>query len=244
MQEQVEILGVLVDRIDLKRAVEEIERFIAEGQNRVVVTPNAEMIVQAQSDLRLKEIINRADLALPDGIGVVLAAKLLGSPIPERGAGIDLVYELLARSRAKDYRFYFLGGAPGVAEQAAKEVRQSYGRLNIATHHGYLSEGLAEEVINDIIEWSPDILLVGMGVPLQEKWLATYRAQLSGTVGIGVGGTFDILAGVKDRAPLWVQQIGLEWLYRLRQEPKRLGRILRLPEFIIQVLKQKFNHQS
>ena len=233
------MLDVLVDRIDMQEALIKIEEFIRGAENRLVVTPNAEMIMAAQEDLRLKKIINRADLALPDGAGVVLAAKLLGKTIPERVAGVDLVQELFKLAEQRGYSLYFLGAAPGIAQEAKEQVRSRYSNLEINLHHGYLTRRLEEEVINDIIVESPDILLVGMGVPLQEKWLASYLSCFSGIVGIGVGGTFDILAGAKKRAPLLLQQMHLEWFYRLLQEPERIVRTAQLPKFILKVLKQR-----
>jgi len=142
----------------------------------------------------------------------------------------------------RDYSFYFLGAAPNVAKLAQKRVLERYSALEINYHHGYLTRLLEEKVINDIMENEPNILLVGMGVPLQEKWLAKHLTKFDGIVGIGVGGAFDILAGTKSRAPDLMQQLKLEWLYRLLQEPRRIGRTLRLPKFIMQVLRQRYQN--
>jgi len=242
MRSRVEILGVLIDHLDSSEALERITNFAAANKNKLVVTPNAEMIMQAQRDARLKRIINHADLALPDGAGVVIASKILGSPLPERMAGIDVVQELFKLGNQAGYSFYFLGGAPNIAQQAKQRVLSTYSKLKINVHHGYLNKELEEKVINDIMNKAPDILLVGMGVPLQEKWLASYVYQFTGLVGIGVGGTFDVLAGAKQRAPKWMQQLYLEWLYRVWQEPERITRIAQLPKFIQQVLQQKHNN--
>ena len=243
MRTRVKILGVLVDQVDITTAVERINDFVDSKENKLIVTPNAEMIMEAQGDERLQRIINEADLALPDGAGVVIASQILGQAIPERIAGIDIVQELFARGKQKEYSFYFLGGAPSVAQKAKERVLASYSNLKINVHHGYLTRELEEQVINDIIKKSPDILLVGMGVPLQEKWLARYLDEFSDLVGMGVGGTFDILAGAKKRAPQWMQQLYLEWFYRLVQEPQRIKRIIQLPKFMQQVLEQKHNNQ-
>lgn len=240
MRTRVKILGVLVDQVDITTALERINDFVDSKENKLIVTPNAEMIMQAQSDERLQKIINAADLALPDGAGVVIASQILAQAIPERIAGVDVVQKLFAGGVKKGHSFYFLGGAPGIAQQAKERVLASYNNLKISVHHGYLTRELEDQVINDIMKKSPDILLVGMGVPLQEKWLAKYLDGFSGLVGMGVGGTFDILAGTKQRAPKWMQQFYLEWLYRVLQEPQRISRIIQLPKFMQQVLQQKY----
>ena len=242
MRKRVDILGVMVDQINIANALQTINEFIESKQNKLIVTPNAEMIMRAQADKRLRKIINKADLALPDGAGVVLASKILGNPIPERIAGIDVVKELLKVGSEKGYSFYFLGGAPNIAKKAKQKILKVDADLRINVHHGYLNRELEEKVINDIIKKSPDILLVGMGVPLQEKWLASYLEQLPALVGMGVGGTFDILSGTKKRAPNWLQQFNLEWFYRFLQEPQRIMRIAQLPKFIQQVLQQKYEN--
>ncbi|WP_041607835.1 WecB/TagA/CpsF family glycosyltransferase [Halobacteroides halobius] len=239
MIDKVDILGILIDRVDMGQALDRIEEFIKLDTSNLVVTPNAEMIIRATKDPKLREIINSAQLIVPDGAGVILAANLLGQPLSERVAGIDLVKELLAQANQKDYSFYFLGSAPGVANKAKEKVLKKWPKLTIIAHHGYLDRELEEQVIDEIKKEEIDILLVGMGVPLQEKWLATYLDQLDIPVGIGVGGTFDILAGNKKRAPEVIQGLNLEWLYRLLQEPKRLGRMTALPEFIYKVLHQR-----
>ncbi|MGM0370795.1 MAG: WecB/TagA/CpsF family glycosyltransferase [Bacillota bacterium] len=239
MRERVKILDVLIDKVDTQRALARVAEFVKADTNKLIVTPNSEMIFQSEEDLRLQEIINGADLALPDGAGVVLASQILGKPLPERVPGIDLVQNLFQLGVERDYSFYFLGAAPNVAQQAQKRVLEQYSALEINHHHGYLTRLLEEKVINDIMKNEPNILLVGMGVPLQEKWLAKHLTKFDGVVGIGVGGAFDILAGTKSRAPNLMQQLKLEWLYRLLQEPRRIRRTLRLPKFIMQVLRQR-----
>jgi N-acetylglucosaminyldiphosphoundecaprenol N-acetyl-beta-D-mannosaminyltransferase len=242
MRERVKILDVLIDKVDTQRALARVAEFVEADTNKLIVTPNSEMIVQSEDDLKLQEIINRADLALPDGAGVVLASQILGESLPERVPGIDLVQNLFQLGVERDYSFYFLGAAPNVAKLAQKRVLERYSALEINYHHGYLTRLLEEKVINDIMENEPNILLVGMGVPLQEKWLAKHLTKFDGIVGIGVGGAFDILAGTKSRAPDLMQQLKLEWLYRLLQEPRRIGRTLRLPKFIMQVLRQRYQN--
>jgi len=239
MRERVDILGVLVDKVNQKEALNKIKSFINSKDSHIIVTPNAEMIIRAHQDEELKRIINSADLVIPDGTGVVLASKLLGNPLAERVAGIDLVKELLETGSKKGYNFYFLGGAPKVAKEAKAKIKNKYSNLNIRTHHGYLDRELEKKVVEELQDNRVDILLVGMGVPLQEKWLNKQLSKVDVPVGIGVGGTFDILAGKKKRAPKMMQNFHLEWLYRLLQEPKRVGRMSALPQFIYEVFQEK-----
>ncbi|WP_027339005.1 WecB/TagA/CpsF family glycosyltransferase [Halonatronum saccharophilum] len=241
MRSRVDVLGILIDKVNKREALEKIENFISSEGSKIVVTPNAEMIVRSQKDSRLKEIINSAQLVLPDGAGVVIASRLLNKSLEERVSGIDIVQELLNRGSKKGYSFYFLGGKPGVAQKAKEEALNRYPNLDINFHHGYLDRQLEKKVVEEIKVSKVDILLVGMGVPLQEKWLDKHLSFLGVPVGIGVGGSFDILSGEKRRAPQMVQKLNLEWLYRLAQEPSRAGRMVSLPKFIHQVLKQKIN---
>ncbi len=239
--DRIEILGVLVDRVTKLEALEESKKFIRAEKSNLIITANAEMIIRAQQDPQLQRIINSAELVIPDGAGVVLAAKLLGNSLKERVAGVDLVKDLLELGSKERYNFYFLGAAPGVAEVAKKNVLRDYPNLRIRIHHGYLNKELELKVLEDIQSESVDILLVGMGVPLQEKWLDHYLDELKISIGIGVGGSFDILAGKKKRAPKLMQNLHLEWLYRLLQEPKRVTRIQSLPKFVYRVLEEKLN---
>lgn len=238
---QVDILDVAVDQVDLDAAVAEIDRLIKNRtESHLAVTPNSEMLVMAQQDLELKKILNQADLTVPDGIGVVWAARLLGAAIPERVAGIDLMKQLFSLAAHKDYQIYLLGGRPGIPFQVKRRILAEYPELRvIGEHHGYLDNKSEAYVIKEINQLQPDLLFVGMGVPLQEKWLARNLPSLPVSVGMGVGGSFDVLAGEKKRAPIWLQRLGLEWLYRLLQEPKRFRRILALPKFVYLVIKRE-----
>ncbi len=239
VRERINILGVFIDHVNQSEAINKIEEFIQNQDSNLVVTPNAEMIIRAQQDKELKKILNSAQLSIPDGAGVVLASKLLKYNLEERVAGVDVVEELLARGNQKGYSFYFLGGKPGVAEEAKNKVKEKYPNLKIRTHHGYLNASLEAKVLDEIGQNRVDILLVGMGVPLQEKWLNKHLDLLNVAVGIGVGGSFDILAEKKTRAPKLMQKIHLEWLYRLAQEPERLGRMSSIPKFIYRIVQEK-----
>ncbi|MFW6237660.1 MAG: WecB/TagA/CpsF family glycosyltransferase [Bacillota bacterium] len=242
MADRVEILNIKLDNVDMDEACHRVEEYIAgdEGK-RMVVTPNSEMIVMAREDSRLADILNSADLSVPDGAGVILASRILRKGLRERVAGFDLMRRLFSRARGEDYSIYFLGGRPGIVDKARENVTEEYPGINISgTHHGYLDRQLQYRVIEEINELSPDLLFVGMGVPLQEKFLDSHLHELEVKVAMTVGGSFDVLAGEAGRAPLWMQKAYLEWFYRLLQEPGRFGRMLALPRFVLLVLRERF----
>ena len=230
------VLGIAVDGVTMQEALDRLEAFVHDRQPRLVATANAEMVMVAQEDPELFSILNSADLVLADGAGVVWAAKKLGSGVPERVAGYDLTQELLRRAAIAKHRIYWLGAAPGVAETAARRASELYpGIITTGIHDGFFfSED--PSIIRNIHEAKPDILLCALGVPKQEKWLARNLAALEVPVSIGVGGTFDVMAGIVKRAPLWMQKAGLEWSYRLICQPSRLIRMLALPRFVLRVL--------
>ncbi|HBS57745.1 MAG TPA: glycosyltransferase [Firmicutes bacterium] len=237
MGKKVNVLNVPVDAVDMEETVERVTAFIRQRGPHIIVTANAEMVMQATRDDELHKILVGADLVLADGIGVVWAARYQGSPLPERVAGADLVNRLLKMAAAQGYKIFFLGAAPGVAEEAAQRVCSLYKNIVLCgTQDGYFTPDTEPAVIAAIKEASPDILLAGLGVPRQEKWLWKHKDLLGVPVCIGVGGVFDVLAGVTRRAPVWMQKSGLEWLYRLVKQPWRIGRMMALPRFVLRVL--------
>lgn len=242
MVERVDILNIKLDKIDMDEACQRVEEFISrDGGKRMVVTPNSEMIVMAQEDSRLADILNSADLSIPDGAGVILASRILNKGLYERVAGFDLMKRLFARAVESNYSIYFLGGRPGIVDRARDRVEQEYSGIDVCgVHHGYLDRRLQYRVIEEINQLAPDLLFVGMGVPLQEKFLDSHLVDLEVKVAMTVGGSFDVLAGEVTRAPLWMQKAYLEWFYRLLQEPGRFGRMLALPRFVFLVLRERF----
>ncbi|ADQ13948.1 WecB/TagA/CpsF family glycosyltransferase [Halanaerobium hydrogeniformans] len=241
MRDFLTILNVKIDKLDLDGATARIRSLLGDDNSSLVVTPNSEMIAMAAEDSELAEILNSAALATADGAGVVLASMIMGDKLPERVAGFDLINHLFSDLEQEDYNFYFLGSKPGIVDRAVVNLKQKYKNLNIAGyHHGYLDKELQEEIIAEINAKEIDLLLVGMGVPLQERFLANNLAKLKVKVAITVGGSFDVLAGEVNRAPLWMQKVGLEWFYRLIQEPSRFARMLALPKFIYLVTKKRF----
>ncbi|MDD4400470.1 MAG: WecB/TagA/CpsF family glycosyltransferase, partial [Desulfitobacteriaceae bacterium] len=210
-----------------------IRQAIREQRYIRVVTANPEMIYAAQHDQGLAELINSAEIVTADGIGVVWAVRKLGSSIKERVTGIDLVQALLPIAHSDKWRVFFLGGKPGVAESAAQKVSKDYPGLIWQAYHGYFQPPEEEQLLRRIKDFRPDLLLVGMGIPKQEYWIYTHQGLAA--VSIGVGGSFDVLAGLVLRAPNWIRNWHLEWLYRIWREPWRWRRQLVLPRFVWQV---------
>ena len=236
MNERVNILGVEVDAVTMAQAVRKVENLIAEKKSSIVATANAEMLMRATQDEDLKKILNSAALVVPDGAGTVWAAHHLGFDMPERVAGFDLVQELMKIAPSKGIKFFLFGSAPGVADKAKIKAEELYTGIKIVgTRNGFFSENDEAEIISQIKNSQPDILLAALGVPKQEKWLFAHKDELKIPVSIGVGGTFDVMAGVVKRAPLWMQKAKLEWLYRAMLQPSRAGRLTALPKFVLKV---------
>ena len=240
MNERVEILGVKVDAVTMAQAVERVTNLICAGKPSIVATANAEMLLRATHDDELKTILNASDLVVPDGAGTVWAAHHLGKQMPERVAGFDLVQELMKIAPAHDFKFFLFGSAPGIADKAKLKAETLYPGIKIVgTRNGYFTADDEPEIISQIKNSRADVLLAALGVPKQEKWLFAHMNELKIPVSIGVGGTFDVMAGVVKRAPLWMQKARLEWLFRAMLQPSRAGRLLALPKFVWKVHKQK-----
>ncbi|MEZ4681166.1 MAG: WecB/TagA/CpsF family glycosyltransferase [Caldilineaceae bacterium] len=229
MRKLLVILGAPIDDINMDEALNRIDNFIQIGRatqkGHQIATINADFVVKSLADPELRRILQEADMATADGMPLVWSARLLGVPLEGRVTGADMVPALAKRAAERGYSIYFLGAAPGVAEQAAAVLRQLYPDLKIAG----CSAPSRDEVENNTAAIvascraaQPDILLVAFGNPKQEKWIYEHANQLNVPVMMGVGGTFDFIAGVTKRAPNWMQESGLEWLYRLLSEPRRL----------------------
>ncbi|MGB9797795.1 MAG: WecB/TagA/CpsF family glycosyltransferase [bacterium] len=223
--------------------MEKIQRFIEEGGFHLIVTCDAYSFVIACEDEEFASIIRSADIVTPDGMGVVLGAKLLGMPIKERVAGVDIVQALFPIAERKGWKFFFLGGKEGVAEEAKERVKKLYPKLAIVGfHHGYFKD--EEEIVQKIKASGADILLVGMGIPKQEKFIWRNREKLGVKVAIGVGGTLDVLSGRVRRAPLVFRKLGLEWLHRLICQPSKIEKVVRLPLFYFLILQEMFSSRK
>ena len=236
MAERVNILGVDVDAVTMAEAVDVVRRAMDTRAGVMVATANAEMLMRATHDEELRRILNASALVVPDGAGTVWAARHLGHAMPERVAGYDLAQELLRCAPAEGRRVYFFGSAPGVAEKAKAKAEQLYPGIEIVgVRNGFFSPADNAAIIAEIRAARPDLLLVALGVPKQEKWIAAHLAELDVPVAIGVGGTLDVMAGVMKRAPYWMQRAKLEWLFRGLMQPKRAGRLLALQKFVLKV---------
>lgn len=234
---RVSILGIPVDRLDFASVLDLLDRFVQERVPRMIVTADASGIVTAQTDAEFRHILELADLVTPDSEGVLWAAKRKGAAIKERVSGVDLVDHLCAMSAQKGYRVFFLGAAPGVAEIAADRMRLRHPGCHIVgTRHGYFPADSDELVAHEIAEARPDILLVAMGIPRQEKFIYRTMKIIKAPVAIGVGGSLDVFSGKAKRAPGFVQKLKLEWLWRLLLNPKKISKAKALPVFVLKVL--------
>lgn len=228
-----------VDGVTFEQTVALIEAFIADGRPRQITTVNPEFIMTAQRDAEFRAVINGCALALPDGVGVWWASRHLGRPLRERVPGVDLVLRLAQESAARGYRVYLLGAMPGVAERAAAGLQQRYPGVAVAgTFAGSPRPEEDADLVARIRAQRPDILLVAFGAPAQDHWIARNLDALGVPVAIGVGGSFDYIAGVQPLAPQWLRDLGLEWLHRLITQPWRWRRMLALPSFVWHVLRQ------
>lgn len=245
MSETINILGVNVAVVTMPQAVQEAIQFIEEKHKSFIATANAEMLMRATHDYQLKDILNKANLVVPDGAGTVWAANYLGVHMPERVAGFDLVQNLLQLAPQKKWRIFFFGSAPGVAEKAKQKAQHDYPGIKIVgTRNGFFTADDDKAIIDEINASHTDILLAALGVPKQEKWLFNHLQELHCSLSIGVGGTLDVMAGVMKRAPLWMQKAKLEWFFRGMMQPQRAGRLLALPRFVMAVRTwKKARHQ-
>lgn len=231
------LMGVPIHNVTMDETVAWIDRWLTEGGHHQIATVNPEFLMVARRTPPFRAALNRVSLCIPDGIGVVWAARMRGHILQERVAGSDLVPRLAQEAAHRGWRIFFLGAAPGVAERAAAILVQRYPGFQVAGC--YAGSPAPEEeapLIARVREARTDILLVAYGAPRQDLWLDRNLAKTGAAVGIGVGGSFDFIAGVARRAPRWIQRLGLEWLHRLILEPWRWRRQLALPYFVYLIL--------
>jgi N-acetylglucosaminyldiphosphoundecaprenol N-acetyl-beta-D-mannosaminyltransferase len=237
---RVEVLGVPVDCVTMNEAVDCAEVMIRRQQPSIILAVNPEKVMRAQQDQKLLDQLRFADLLIPDGIGVVMATRILGLGRAERVPGSELMPKLCERAAAKGYTVFLFGASEEVNRQVVTVLQDRYPGIRIVgSHHGYVTDKKMSRVIADINQSRPDLLFVALGSPYQELWMARYVPHLKVKVCQGVGGTFDVIAGRVRRAPKPFRSLHLEWFYRLASDPRRLRRQMALPLFAYRVLKDK-----
>jgi len=230
----VEILGCRLDAIDADEATDRIIEFAREGRGAQIVTLGTEMVVYAQRDPRYRAVVNACALSLCDTVGLLAVVRARGSQLQHRVTGVELIEHLCDRAARDGVSVFLFGGAPGIAEQAARVLQQRYPALRIAgTRDGFFAAEESAAIAQQIRDSGAQLLFAGMGFPKQEFWLADYMRETGCGAGIGVGGSFDVISGKVERAPAAWRRFGLEWLYRLLKEPHRWRRQLALPHFVL-----------
>ncbi len=230
---RIDVLGVSFDDLTMEEAVEIALGFMQERRACYACTPNPEIVMAAKGDAALRAALSGAELVLADGVGITKAAAMLGTPLKSRVPGIDFASNVISRLAQRGGSVYLLGAKPLVAEAAAEKLTQTYPGIVIAgTNDGYFTDDAP--VIEKINAASPDFLMVCLGSPKQELWMSANAGRLSCGLMAGLGGSLDVLAGNVQRAPETWRRLGLEWLYRVIKEPKRLGRVMKLPAFVLE----------
>jgi N-acetylglucosaminyldiphosphoundecaprenol N-acetyl-beta-D-mannosaminyltransferase len=246
VKHRIDVLGVGVDPLTVEELHAEIGRLVRDGERGLVLNVNAHCLNLCHEDSKLRDLLNSAEVIFCDGAGVMLAARMLGRRIPERITYADWIWELADLAAARGFSLYFLGARPGVAQEAASRLRERYPGLNIlGVRHGYFDHGVEstenEAVVEEINAAAPDILLVGLGMPLQERWLMENRQKLDVRVALTGGAVFDYVSGRLRRGPRPLTDSGFEWLARLLLEPRRLWRryLVGNPHFLWRVVRQR-----
>ncbi len=244
MNEKISIYGLSYDNVTLEEAAEKTDKLLDEEGFHAVITPNAEIAYLAHGEIQLGEIINSASLVVADGIGVVYASKIYGTPVKEKVAGVELG-ELVLKNAVKTQRkVFFLGAKPGVGELAAKKLCEKHGKINfVGIRDGYFKNN--DEVVDEINKSGAEILFVCLGAPKQEYWIAENASKLTNVrLALGLGGALDSWAGTVKRAPKIFIKLGLEWFYRLLKEPWRFKRMLALPKYIFAVIGDRLKRRK
>ena len=227
-----EVLGIAFDDLTREEAAQAGAALLEEDKFHYVVTPNPEFILAAEKDREFRQVLNGADLVLPDGIGVVYSAKIQGTPLKGRVPGIEFAEDMLACLDRRGGRLYLLGAKPGVAEEAGRRILAAHPGITLCgAQDGYFKD--EEAVLLKVAAARPDLLFVCLGAPKQEKWMARWGRHTGARLAIGLGGALDVFAGKVERAPEGWRKLGLEWAYRLKKEPRRAGRMAKLPLVLV-----------
>ena len=243
----INLFGIRIDKVDLSYVLNWIERKISGKQKfpYYIVVVNVAKLIKARKDPKLRRIINTADLVGADGVPLIWISKLLGNPIPGRVCGIDLMEELLAIGCQKNWSFFLLGAKDEVIHKVVDILKSKHPNLRISGfHHGYFSNNEEKKIVDMINQSKADILFIGFGTPKKEYFVERWRKELNVKIIHGVGGSFDVIAGVTKRAPKWMQKTGLEWFFRLMQEPRRMWRryLVTNSAFVFLVIKKLFKY--
>lgn len=234
------VLGVRVDCVDMAAALARIEAFVDAGGRHLVATVNPEFVMRAHDDIEFARVLESAALCIPDGSGVVWAARRQGCDLSSPVTGVDLIPLLAALCARRAFRLYLLGAAPGVADELARQLQKEHPDLKVAAHAGSADPSSDDETVALIQAERPHVLLVAYGAPKQELWIDRVGDRLNGVaVAIGVGGSFDYLTGRVPRAPLWMRRVGMEWLFRLARQPWRIRRMAVLPTYAVKVMRSR-----
>ena len=235
------IVGVPIHAATFEDLLDAIAAWIADGTRTYqICTASPEFVMIAQTDRDFMRVLHEADLCVPDGVGLLFAARYLGKRLPERVTGSDGVPLIAPRAAREGWRLFLLGAGPGIADKAAQRLQEQFPGLDIAgTFAGSPAADEADAIITRINASRADVLLVAYGAPRQDMWIARYRDRLDVRIAMGVGGTFDFIAGEVPRAPIWMRRAALEWLYRLIRQPWRWRRMLRLPRFVWAVIRHR-----
>ncbi len=235
---RIDVLGVGFDNFTMEQAVDRAMDLLEQPGSHYVVTPNPEIVEVCRRDAAAKAVVNGADMVLPDGIGVMYGAKLLGTPLCQRLPGIEFAGALMEAMAERGKTLYLLGAKPGVAEQAADKLGRRYPGLRIVgTADGYFQEDAP--VVEKIRGSGADVVFVCLGAPKQEFWMEKNGGGTGAHLLVGLGGCLDVFSGNTKRAPAIFCRLGLEWFYRLLREPRRIGRMMKLPLFLVHVMEER-----
>ena len=243
--DSIKIFGVKIHNTTLEDVTNLLREYLKGNKLSVIYTPNTEIVMAAKEDADLRELLNKADLVIPDGIGLIYGSKIKKKPLKERVTGFDTSMNLLDIANKNSYSLFLLGGKDGVSKAAAENIKRDYPNIKIAgyqhgyfkgSHLGFVDHEEEKEILHTINKANPDVIFVGLGFPLAEKWIDANKDRLNSRVIIANGGVIDILAGNAKRAPQIYQDLGLEWFYRLMKNPSRIKRQMAIPKFILQVL--------
>ena len=238
--QKVEILNFFFNSLKKNELLKQLYKKINNKEKTFLVTANPEIVMYANKDAGYKDIVQGADYLIADGYGIILASKLLGKPLPERIPGFEIMTTLLEEGNRQGWSVYFFGAKEEVVSKAVTTVTERYENLTIAGYHNGYFDWNDTYVQEEIKATEPDLIFVALGFPKQEQWISSNINHFNKGIFIGIGGSFDVLAGAVKRAPLIWQKLNLEWLYRLIKQPSRWRRMLALPHFILKVMKVKF----